>query len=229
MFEYCLTTATIMDIFAEEVTYRSGRVTDRFDDGNRLFARSVLPHVDEVRPRDRVHGGVALKATWSEICVHPYVFREVCRNGAITAHSLESRRLVSRPEDTPDEAATELRETIAACCTHDVFATFVGNMRSSVDLEADVLLSIMSWLSRPSEDLDPELMSQIMDAFLGEGEPSRFGLMNAITSVARDRSDPEERWRLEELGGGIAARILPKPPVDSSGVEVVYRDAVAVG
>jgi len=102
-------------------------------------------------------------------------------------------------------------------------------MRSSVDLEADVLLSIMSWLSRPSEDLDPELMSQIMDAFLGEGEPSRFGLMNAITSVARDRSDPEERWRLEELGGGIAARILPKPPVDSSGVEVVYRDAVAVG
>ncbi|MBL7044445.1 MAG: hypothetical protein ISR77_37815 [Pirellulaceae bacterium] len=48
-------------------------------------------------------------------------------------------------------------------------------------------------------------------------------------SCARDRSDPEERWRLEELGGGIAARIVPEPPVDSSAAEVVYRDAVAVG
>jgi hypothetical protein len=68
-----------------------------------------------------------------------------------------------------------------------------------------------------------------MDSFLGEGEKSRFGLMNAVTSVARDRPVPEERWRLEELGGGIAARILPKPSGDSSGVDVVYRDAVAVG
>ena len=28
--------------------------------------------------------------------------------------------------------------------------------------------------------------------------------MNAVTSVARDTRDPETRWRLEELGGGIA-------------------------
>jgi hypothetical protein len=225
MFEYCLSTATIMDIFAEEITERSGRVTDRYDDGSRLFTRSVLPHVDEVRPRDRVQGGVALKATGSEVCVHPYVFREVCRNGAIMAHSLESRRLVSRPEDDPDEAAWELRETIAACCADDVFADSVGHMRSAGDQEADVLLSILSWLSH----LDPEIVSQIMDSFLGEGEQTRFALMNAVTSVARDRSDPEERWRLEELGGGIAARILPRPSGDSSAADVGYRDAVAVG
>ena len=73
------------------------------------------------------------------------------------------------------------------------------------------------------------MVAQILDSFFGEGEQSRFGLMNAVTSVARDRSDPEKRWRLEELGGGIAAMIVPVPPVDSSAVEVVYRDGVAVG
>jgi hypothetical protein len=35
--------------------------------------------------------------------------------------------------------------------------------------------------------------------------------MNAVTSVARDTRDPETRWRLEELGGAIAAR-LPRAP-----------------
>jgi hypothetical protein len=31
--------------------------------------------------------------------------------------------------------------------------------------------------------------------------------MNAITSLARDTRDPERRWRLEELGGGMLALI----------------------
>jgi hypothetical protein len=29
--------------------------------------------------------------------------------------------------------------------------------------------------------------------------------MNAVTSVARDTADPEVRWPLEEMGGGICA------------------------
>jgi hypothetical protein len=43
---------------------------------------------------------------------------------------------------------------------------------------------------------------------------SRFGLMNAVTSAARDTRDPELRWGLEELGGGIPAL---RPPVRRTG------------
>jgi hypothetical protein len=32
---------------------------------------------------------------------------------------------------------------------------------------------------------------------------SRFDLMNAVTATARNLTDPEARWRLEELGGAI--------------------------
>jgi len=51
--------------------------------------------------------------------------------------------------------------------------------------------------------------------------------MNAVTSVARDTRDPELRWRLEELGGGIPAMLVPDP--DDSGEAVEYRSDLLVG
>ena len=40
--------------------------------------------------------------------------------------------------------------------------------------------------------------------------------MNAVTSLVRDTRDPEVRWRLEELGGGIPALVAPTRKPDSS-------------
>jgi hypothetical protein len=40
-------------------------------------------------------------------------------------------------------------------------------------------------------------------------ERTQFGLMQSITAVARDQRDPEVRWRLEELGGGVPVLNLP--------------------
>jgi hypothetical protein len=40
---------------------------------------------------------------------------------------------------------------------------------------------------------------------------TRYDLMNVVTATARDTRDPEAKWRLEELGGAIAAGIIPMP------------------
>jgi hypothetical protein len=37
----------------------------------------------ELKPGDRVRNGVALFASGTDIAVHPYIFRQVCKNGAI--------------------------------------------------------------------------------------------------------------------------------------------------
>ncbi len=50
---------------------------------------------------------------------------------------------------------------------------------------------------------------EVMHRFSTEGDGSRYGLMNAITSVARDTRDPETRWRLEKLGGLVPVLDLP--------------------
>jgi hypothetical protein len=45
----------------------------------------------------------------------------------------------------------------------------------------------------------------IGERFGQEGDPTMYGLVNAVTSVARDTSDPDLRWKLEEAGGLLIA------------------------
>ena len=48
-----ISTAMVKTVFAEEITARDGIVSDTFDDGQRLFVRSILPAVEEVRQGSR--------------------------------------------------------------------------------------------------------------------------------------------------------------------------------
>ena len=58
----------------EELEFLGGTVSDRFDDGQRLFLRALLPMSDKVRPKDVVEGGIAVRTTGREIEVCPYLF-----------------------------------------------------------------------------------------------------------------------------------------------------------
>src|SRR5207248_305343 len=88
-----LSTGEIAGIFADEVGAARGVVTGTFDDGARLLSRSVLPNFQDVTPGDRLQAGVALRADTSGISVHPYLFRLVCKNGAIMAHTTGTERI----------------------------------------------------------------------------------------------------------------------------------------
>jgi hypothetical protein len=208
------TTAEIGEVFAEEVAEIGGTVTDRFDDGTRLLARSVLPGLREVGRNDRVQGGVAIRATGEEICVHPYLFRQVCRNGAIMAQAIQTWQ-IARDDDpclVGEAPLGTLREAIRASGSEEAFWTSAEQMRSAREVQADLALTILPMLGRMPKEMVNQLLGSIMDRFARERDNSSFGLMNAVTSVARDTRDPELRWRLEELGGGIPAAIARPGP-----------------
>jgi hypothetical protein len=116
-----LTTARVLDVFAEELAARGGHITETFHDDKWLFTRSILPDVEEVRPGDRVQGGVALKATGSGVWLYPYLFRKVCANGAIFAETRGACSLGDLQEQEPETALQCIREGIAACCVPEVF------------------------------------------------------------------------------------------------------------
>jgi hypothetical protein len=208
-FQASLTTREIGQIFAEEILAVGGSVSDTFDDGNRLFIRAILPAEREVKARDRVQGGVALRAKETEIWVHPYVFRQVCQNGAIIAHAAESRLIECADFhfDPETELVAALREAVRCCCADEAFETATAEMRSSVRSKIDFALTIMPTLSRLPSEVAAELLTAITDRYLEGRDPSRFGAVNAVTSVARDTSDPDVRWQLEEIGGGFLAEI----------------------
>ncbi len=88
-------------------------------------------------------------------------------------------------------------------------------MRSATEREADVVLAMLPHFvrSRFGSSLAGAILARIERMFSGETDRSLYGLMNAVTAVAREEREPRTRWRLEELGGGIPALLLPPRPV----------------
>jgi hypothetical protein len=207
------TTQQIRESFTREIAGAGGTVSDAHDDGRRLFLRSILPLTREVRPGDMVQGGVALRAVAGEILVHPYVFRQVCRNGAIIAQSLESRRLERVEDPSGAEGAdvlAEVGETVRACCAEEAFADVASRMESATRTMADQALEAMALLSRMPHLVAADLIPDVLERFGTAGDRSAFGVVNAVTSLARDTPDQQRRWDLEELGG-LLLRTLDDP------------------
>jgi hypothetical protein len=210
--ENSLTTASILSVFSQTITAHGGTVSDIFNDGKRLFVRSTLPQVGDAQPKDRLQGGVALKACDGSVWVHPYVFRLVCKNGAIMASAITSRQVSAMFDFDPEYVVSQIQQVISDCCAPEVFNTSLNEIRSAREIEADMAINMLPFLTRIPRGFQAGFATQIMKRFFESRDRSRFGLMNAVTSVARDTKDPEMRWNLEELGGGIPVLAPAKVP-----------------
>jgi len=224
-----LTTTEVLDVFSEEVLALGGRVTESIDDGRRLFTRSVLPHIKEVRRGDGVQGGVALKAAEGEVWLYPYVFRLVCQNGAIVAETVGSWSIADLHCQEPEAILQSIREGVGICCGEEVFAENVRKMRTACEMQVDLALTMIPLLTRFSAPGNVELLRQIMDQFFRERDQSQFGLANAVTAIARDTRDPELRWNLEEFGGAVAIGKAPTPPVNRGTAAARVNELLTVG
>ncbi len=212
----------------EELAFLGGTVADKCDDGKSLFLRAFLPRSDEVRPRDIVEGGIALRTVGQEIVVCPYLFRQVCRNGAIMPQVVEIQHIQRVEFDAPSEAIEavneELREAVHACSAAEVFTRATQQVRSSLTTEVPSdIFNLLLWSSY-RRTIPTDLVRQIMQAFREAEDRSAFSLMNAVTSVARDQEDPEDRWELEELGGGVPAMKFPQVRPDGSAAELALSE-----
>ena len=216
-------TQEILEAFTEEISAREGKVTETFHQPGQLFIRSVFPQMEEIRARDHVQSGVALRATDSAACVYPYVFRLVCRNGAIMAHAAEGREIPNLDSLPTFEAVSLVREAVESCCERDAFAAAAEQMRTAAQHPVDVFLTMMPFLSRLSA-LDAQVAAQVLERFFNENDQTRYGFMNAVTSLARDTRDHVTRWRLEELGGQIAVTQPARSPSDDGSEALIPTD-----
>ena len=217
--EFLPTTSELRQAFYDEVHAIGGKVSDVYDNETVLYARAVLESFADVRVGDRVQAGLALRASGSTIQVHPYTSRLVCTNGAIVEQALQSRR-ITRVEVEKSVAWTasyecaaalaEVADAIRACARPEAFTDAVQDMRSAAGHEFDHEMTVQIF-RRLSDIVSQERLFEILDRFLRDPDPDRsaFGLLNALTSAARDTRDPEIRWRLEELGAAVPA-LLPR-------------------
>jgi hypothetical protein len=211
-----------------ELALFGGTISDRFDDGERLFLRALLPRSDEVLPQDVVKGGIAVRTIGREIEVCPYLFRQVCRNGAIMPQVFESQRIERADVDAPSEAIEavddQLRAAVRACSAAEAFAHATRQVRLAATREVPRGIFHLLLFSSFRRAIPANLQEEIMRSFLESEDHSAFDLMNAVTAVARDQRDPEVRWRLEELGGGVPALKFPEiRPGDSEAELEVFE------
>jgi hypothetical protein len=228
MIDGTLTTGRILEVFTDEVKSRNGRVTDKFQDRRRLFVRSLLPHVADARPKDRMQGGLALRATEDELWLHPYLFRQVCRNGAVVAQAIESLHVEYLGVYSLEEGTAMLRKAIAKCAERRVFKRSMRHVRLSATTAVDWLNMLPHLAHFQAAGIIGRSLAQILERFELGGDRTQFGMMNAVTSLARDTRDPDARWRMEELGGSIGARLMPRQPSDAPGIERATRQFVPV-
>jgi len=213
--EYLPTSQDLLEAFREEIATAGGTVSDALDDGQRLIARAVLLTSSEIRMGDQVNAGVAIRAMSNEIVVHPYTLRRVCTNGAIRVEALESQHFERIQAETTwslnyeaSAMLTSVREAIRACAGPDAFATGVSDMRraAAVDGEMAIQLLVQSKYFAGGAARVASYMD-IVHRYRAGDDRSAFGLMNAVTSLARETHDPEARWSLEQLGGSVPALV----------------------
>ena len=206
-----LSLSRIQTLFTSEVKSLGGNVRDTFADGSRLFLRAVLPLYRDAQRNDTMQCGIALRATDNDVRVHPYLFRLVCTNGAIMAHAVQSRRITNLDALPVAEAETTLAAALRECGSKEAFAGGIDEVRSSLDVEADMMLTLMPLLAQMPVGAQNHLLADMLGNFHTGRDMSAFGLMNAVTATARDTEDPDLRWSLEEFGGGIPALLLAQP------------------
>ncbi|MHC4218832.1 MAG: hypothetical protein ACYSU7_10305 [Planctomycetota bacterium] len=200
-------------------------MSDVFDDGQRLFLRSVFPGPVEVKPGDATSRGVALRTSGEEILVHPYFLRHVCRNGAIAAQAVRTCRVERYEYETcpgAEEAVlVEVRRAVRECSDEKILVEATGRMRAMTDRAADMALSFLPEIIKMPREQAAQWFDAVQGRYERRTDRSLYGLMNAITSVARDTSDHDTRWRLEEAGGGMLARLLPAPAPGDAPAELM--------
>jgi hypothetical protein len=203
----------VVEIFSQEIAGAGGQICGLFQDDACAFVRSVLPPSIDVAAGDKLKGGVALRATDEEISVHPYVFRLVCTNGAIMAQAIESVSISREESFLGEDVETSLRCAVQACARPEAFANAANQMRSAKHSSIDMAINLAPFFSTHRQSIPAGILAMILQRFDRDKDRSAYGLMNAVTSVARDTTDPETKWRLESLGGSIPAlKRRPRSP-----------------
>jgi hypothetical protein len=139
------------------------------------------------------------------------------------ARSIASRSIDMDEFFTPEGTADAVAEAVRSCGAPDEFADTVRRLKAARFEHVDIALTMLPMLQRFATSGLSRLVPEILKRFMETETQTRYGLFNAVTSVARDTPDPRSRWDLESLGGGLIVE-TPSPAQDFDGAEAGVDD-----
>jgi hypothetical protein len=219
------TLAALQVLFEEECQALGLERISASENGRFVVGRATTRQGARVGTRDMIKGGVALRGDGARIEVRPYTYRLVCRNGAIMGIQMAAGALIEGVATRPRaEVEHGLRAVIRACCSTDVLARSGRAFRAAhAQAPLEGMAEAVQWLR-----LTPDLLEGVQQRFAMHRDGSMFDLVQAVTSLARDTADVEQRWNLESLGG-LLARLATGPKQRGRAGVVVRPEAVHDG
>jgi len=170
---------------------------------------------EEIREGDIIHGGLIIRNSEvgaSSFRVEPFLLRKICSNGLIGRHSLKrihlGRQTAEEGEiEWSDETKrledkafwAKVRDIIRNTFDRKIFLSWIKKMKEAAEIK----------IEKPKEAIDnvvkyaglTEEQKNIL--LMHFTEKTKYGMVNAVTSLARDTQDIQERIRLEEIGGKL--------------------------
>lgn len=206
----------IWSAFALKLAEVGGELGRSTTHSGRLYAYGNLLQFAEVAPDDVHEGGVALRASADEIWIHPYIVRKTRVNGAIVAQLLEAEPIVPEDGATPESVKQAIAEAVRRCSMEATFRAGIERIKLARGRPGFGPTHAMDLFVHLNDQLASRVLRRILRRFARERDYSAFGLMDAVTSTARDVDDPELRWQLETIGGEIASPPAPKSYVTAN-------------
>lgn len=180
-----------------------------FTDDEGTFAVSVYRR-DKLTLRvgvgDQYYAGLQVSghAVSGTVVVEPHVLRRVCINGA-TATVRDTTHTYARwsPTDTEGDLATSVTRAMSG----EVFPAVAADLTRATAIRRPEIETLRA---RRVLQFSDDVAAAIQRALVGEAD-SLFGLIQAITRVARDHRDLRTALSLERQAGHLVARLIDQP------------------
>tara|TARA_Y100001934_G_C12362797_1_gene781692 strand:- start:2471 stop:3208 length:738 start_codon:yes stop_codon:yes gene_type:complete len=235
----------ILNVFFDEISDQSGKMLENFRHNDRAFARALLANQTEVKAKDTLQAGVALKATPRSLEIHPFVFRQVCRNGIILGKSTQSHKLGQVGDScqlsvggkageviSSSEIEAWFRDAVQACCQTEAFNDATQKFHNSLHIplpnQAGVGNALLVSLNYKNSAYAKKWHKKIMREYLNHDDPTLFRLVNAVTAVARDLHDPHRKWKLECFAGELAVTLSFSPIFKAASQKALPKERYTV-
>ena len=187
----------------------------------KMYVRIVIPYMQsEIRKDDVVKQGLIISN--SEVGAgafkaEPFLYRLVCKNGLIAKHSMARVHLGSKlkageldldifSDETREleleTVLSQIRDIIEHTFDQDFFHKWTDILQRNSEVE----------IQSPTEAIDnfctmysmKHQKEDLLDRLVKEGDSTQYGLVNAITSYARDLENVEKQVELERIAGDIS-------------------------
>ncbi len=169
----------------------------------------------EITRGDIIYGGLIIRNSEvgaSAFRVETFILRKICSNGLIGEHSLKKVHLghqtleigeidwSDETRELEDKALwAKARDIIRLTFDNNIFSSWVKKMRESTEITIEKPTKAVNNVARLAS-LSEEQRDDLLAYF---SEHTKYGLVNAVTSLARETKNADEQIRLEGFGGKL--------------------------